>query len=319
MKPQAEATNAINAFDAELAGRNIEGMWKMYSAPPVTEPKHSLLPCLWKWSAIQHDLQRAGEVIDLGPKEERRVLRLVNPGMQGRRATTHTLQMSYQMVKPGEIARAHRHTIAAIRFVVNGSGAFTTVEGEKFQMAPGDLILTPSWMWHDHGNESSEPIIWVDGLDSPLVHFLGVGFFEHFSHDRQPVTQTGEASLNRSGYLKPPGSAVSESLLVSYPWKDTFAALQARKDDVGSPYDGVILEYTNPSNGGHTFPTLSCCIQLLRPGEKTKEHRHTSGAAYHVFCGRGVTVAGTESLHWEEGDCFVVPPWYLHKTYERFH
>jgi gentisate 1,2-dioxygenase len=299
--------------DTDLEKRHIEGLWKLYGTPASNEPPKTLKPYVWKWSEIQHDLKRAAEIINLGPKEERRVLRLVNPGMQNRRATTHTMQMSFQLVKPGETARAHRHTIAAIRFVVKGKGAFTTVDGAKYEMAPGDLILTPSWSWHDHGNESSEPIIWVDGLDSPLVHFLGIGFFEHFSQDRQPVRKQGEALLNGSGYLRPPGSLEPATLPVSYPWKDTLAALKASKDDVGSPFDGVILEYTNPITGGHTFPTLSCVIQLLRPGEKTKEHRHTSGAAYHVFRGRGATMVGSEWLPWEEGDCFVVPPWYSHK------
>ncbi|MGH7827747.1 MAG: cupin domain-containing protein [Candidatus Binatia bacterium] len=303
----------VEAFDLELETRHIEGLWKLYATTPSKEPPAVLKPYLWKWSEIEQDLRRAGEMVDLGPKEERRVLRLLNPGMQNSRATTHTMQMSFQLVKPGEIARAHRHTIAAIRFVVKGKGAFTTVEGAKYEMAPGDLILTPSWSWHDHGSESSEPIIWIDGLDSPLVRYLGVGFFEHFSNERQSVTITGEALLSRSGYLRPPGSAPSESLPVSYPWKDTLAALQARKYDIGSPYDGVILEYTDPSNGGHTFPTLSCCIQLLRPGEKTKEHRHTSGVAYHVFRGHGTTSVGEQSLNWQEGDCFVIPPWYWHK------
>ena len=303
----------VEAFDADLEKRQIEGLWKLYGTPPSKEPAQTLKPYVWKWSEIQHDLKRAAEVINLGPKEERRVLRLVNPGMQNRRATTHTIQMSFQLVNPGETARAHRHTIAAIRFVIKGKGAFTTVDGAKYEMAPGDLILTPSWSWHDHGNESSEPIIWVDGLDSPLVHFLGVGFFEHFSQDRQPVTRHGKALLNGSSYLRPPASLGSETLPVSYPWKDTLAALQARKDDAGCPHDGVILEYTNSITGGHTFPTLSCCIQMLRPGEKTREHRHTSGAAYHVFRGSGRTEVGTELLQWEEGDCFVVPPWFPHK------
>jgi gentisate 1,2-dioxygenase len=223
------------------------------------------------------------------------------------------MQMSFQLVKPGETARAHRHTIAAIRFVIKGKGAFSTVDGTKYEMAPGDLILTPSWSWHDHGNDSAEPIIWIDGLDSPLVHFLGVGFFEHFPLDRQPVTRTGDVLFRHSGFLKPPGSLGSKTLPISYPWKDTFAALQARKDEVGSPFDGIILEFTNPITGEHTFPTLSCCIQLLRAGEKTKEHRHTSGAAYHVFRGNGTTTVGGESLRWEEGDCFVIPPWYSHR------
>jgi gentisate 1,2-dioxygenase len=307
----------VEAFDVDLERRHIEGLWKLYGTPPSTEPPKTLKPYLWKWAEVKHDLERAAEVINLGPKEERRVLRLVNPGMQNRRATTHTMQMSFQLVKPGETARAHRHTIAAIRFVIKGKGAFTTVDGAKYEMAPGDLILTPSWSWHDHGNESLEPIIWVDGLDSPLVHFLGVGFFEHFPQERQPVTKTGKGLLSHSGYLKPPRCTGSEMAPTCYPWKDTADALQAHKDDIGSAYDGVMLEYSNAKTGGHTFPTLSCCIQLLRPGEKTKEHRHTSGAAYHVFRGSGTTTVGSESWHWEEGDCFVVPPWYPHKHENR--
>jgi gentisate 1,2-dioxygenase len=303
----------VEAFDIDLEKRHIEGLWKLYGAPPRTEPPKTLRPYLWRWAEVRRDLARAAEVVDLGPTEERRVLRLVNPGMQNRRATTHTMQMSFQLVKPGETARAHRHTIAAIRFVIKGKGAFSTVDGTKYEMAPGDLILTPSWSWHDHGNDSAEPIIWIDGLDSPLVHFLGVGFFEHFPLDRQPVTRTGDVLFRHSGFLKPPGSLGSKTLPISYPWKDTFAALQARKDEVGSPFDGIILEFTNPITGEHTFPTLSCCIQLLRAGEKTKEHRHTSGAAYHVFRGNGTTTVGGESLRWEEGDCFVIPPWYSHR------
>ena len=304
---------AVEAFDRDLEQRHIEGLWKLYGTPPSSEPPKTLKPYLWKWAEIQHDLSRAADVINLGPTEERRVLRLVNPGMQNRRATTHTMQMSFQLVKPGETARAHRHTIAAIRFVIRGKGAFTTVDGAKYQMAPGDLILTPSWTWHDHGNESSEPIVWIDGLDSPLVHFLGVGFFEHFPQERQPVTRTGNTLSSHAGYLKPPGSSGSETVPVSYPWKNTHEAFAARRNDSGSAYDGVLLEYTNPITGGHTFPTLSCCIQLLRPGEQTKTHRHTSGAAYHVFRGSGTTTIGTESFQWEDGDCFVVPPWYDHK------
>lgn len=317
MNPQAADKSPIEAFDAELDSRHIEGMWNLYSAPPNPEPRKSLVPCLWKWSDIEQDLQRAGDIVDLGPKEERRVLRLVNPGMQGRRATTQTLQMSYQLVKPGEIARAHRHTIAAIRFVVKGSGAFTTVEGEKFDMSPGDLILTPSWMFHDHGNDSKEPIVWIDGLDSPLVGYLGVGFFEHFAQERQPVRRASEVLHEHSVLLRPVAADSAQALPLKYPWQGTLNALHSRQGDLGSPFDGVLLEYSNPATGGHTFPTLSCCIQMLRAGEKTQAHRHTSGAAYHVVRGHGTSFVGSAELSWEAGDCFVVPPWYSHRHINR--
>jgi gentisate 1,2-dioxygenase len=302
--------NSIEAFDAELALRHVEGMWKL-PAPPSAEPRKSLVPFLWKWSEIERDLQRAGEIVDLGPKEERRVLRLVNPGMQGRRATTHTLQMSYQLVKPGDIARAHRHTIAAIRFIVKGTGAFTTVDGTKLEMSPGDLILTPSWMFHDHGNDTDEPVVWIDGLDSPLVSYLGVGFFEHFGQERQPAKSNGTADPS-AALLRPIEAGSRQRAVFKYPWQATLDSLQVRRGDVASPFDGVLLEYSNPANGGHTFPTLACCIQMLRPSEKTRAHRHTSGAAYHVVRGRGSTFVESTELAWEAGDCFVIPPWYTH-------
>jgi gentisate 1,2-dioxygenase len=307
--------SSIEAFDAELANRHIEGMWNL-GAPPSVEPRKSLVPCLWKWSEIEGDLERAGEIVDLGPKEERRVLRLVNPGMQGRRATTHTLQMSYQLVKPGEIARAHRHTIAAIRFVVKGHGAFTTVDGQKLEMSPGDLILTPSWMFHDHGNDTDEPVVWIDGLDSPLVSYLGVGFFEHFAQERQPVSSNG-ASHPHSPLLRPVEAGAKQPTLLKFSWEAALDALQARRGDAGSPFDGVMLEYSNPTTGAHTFPTLSCCIQMIRPGEKTQTHRHTSGAAYHVVRGHGTTVVESAEFAWEAGDCFVVPPWHFHSHINR--
>jgi len=220
--------------------------------------------------------------------------------------------MSYQLVKPGEIARAHRHTIAAIRFVIKGRGAFTTVEGEKFDMSPGDLILTPSWMFHDHGNDSAEPIIWIDGLDSPLVSYLGVGFFEHFEQERQPVRKASEVFQEQSILLRPMDAGSARVLPLKYTWQGTLNALQSRQNDAGSPYDGILLEYSNPVTGGHTFPTLSCCVQMLRASEKTKAHRHTSGAAYHVVRGQDTSFVGSEELHWDAGDCFVVPPWYSH-------
>ena len=314
MSLNSDKKSRIEAFDAELASRHIEGMWNL-GTPPSAEPKKSLLPCLWKWSEIERDLKRAGDIVDLGPEEERRVLRLVNPGMQGRKATTHTLQMSYQLVKPGEVARAHRHTIAAIRFVVKGRGAFTTVDGQKLEMSPGDLILTPSWLFHDHGNETDEPVVWIDGLDSPLVSYLGVGFFQHFAQERQPVKANG--ALQHSPLLRLVEGASSQPGPLKYPWQATLDSLEARRGDAGSPFDGVMLEYSNPAAWGHTFSTLSCCIQMLRQGETTRAHRHTSGAAYHVVRGQGNTLVESTELAWEAGDCFVVPPWYAHRHVNR--
>jgi gentisate 1,2-dioxygenase len=204
--------------------------------------------------------------------------------------------------------------MAAIRFVVQGRGAYTAVDGEKFFMEEGDLILTPNWTWHDHHNESQDPIIWLDGLDGPLIQSFNVLFFEDAEFPEQPITrQTGE-SLSRMGFARPvktePGH--SRGVPFRYAWKDTHAALRAMGDGDRDPYDGRLLRYINPVTGGYTYPTMSCEVQLFKGKESTKTHRHTSTAIYHVVRGRGRTRVGEGYLEWQQGDTFVVPLWQWH-------
>ena len=310
----------ISLLDEELGQKRLEGLWYGVTEADIVgrDPRTAVIPHLWKWQDLYECLQKAGNVHGLEGQAERRVLCLVNPGLKNlrlkrSRGTTHTMQMTVQLLKPGELARSHRHNFGAFRFIIQGKGAYTVINGEKIVMEEGDLVLTPPMTWHGHGNDA-EPMIWIDGLDNILLNALQVISWEPFPGDHQPVDSIDTTS-HRAGPLRPLWEKPQGAL--AYRWKDTAHTLQSLRDAAGSPFDGVVLEYTNPITGGHTFPTMSCGIQLLRPGEITKTHRHNSSTAYHAFQGRGATVIDSKRYEWEKGDCFVVPLWSWHSHENR--
>jgi 1-hydroxy-2-naphthoate dioxygenase len=300
----------MNALNQWLAERSLGGHWDAHH--PLPTPK----PHLWKWADIWEGLQAAGELVPMDATA-RRTIQLKNPALD--RGMTNTIHISIQLVKPGEIAKAHRHTAAAIRYVLKGSPkGFTIVEGERFAMEEGDLITTPNWTWHDHYNGSSEPIVWLDGLDVRLVSSMGAMLQENYQTDQQPIEKPDGYSANTLGRARP--AWIKSPHLTPpfrYRWKETHAALQALKESAGDPCDGILLEYTNPFSGGPTLPTFSCEIQLLRSKEKTRSHRHTSTTIYHAFRGEGSTVVGGQQLKWTQGDIFLVPPWFWHSHENR--
>jgi gentisate 1,2-dioxygenase len=240
---------------------------------------------------------------------------MYNPGLRDH-YVSQTLQLSVQYVKPGEVARAHRHTMAALRYVVRGRGAYTTVNGQQCVMEPGDLILTPQWTWHDHTNNSDEPIIWLDGLDIPLIRSLHQLVLHPYSSDSQDIELRSDQVMPFAGSLRIPSGTIGD--YYHYTWRETWPALQALVDGGYSDrYDGFLLEYRNPRTGGPTMPTIGCAVQLLTPGQQTDAHRHTSTFIYHAFRGSGTTSVGDKELAWEEGDTFVVPVWHRHQHVNR--
>jgi len=302
----------LDDLDRELEERNLEGFWAVERSL-VPEPAPTIAPHVWKWREIYESLNRAGDLVGLD-KTERRTVRLINPGLKDNvRSATRTLHLSVQLVKPGEVARAHRHNMTAIRFVVKGHGAYTAVEGEQFFMEEGDLILTPNWSWHDHHNGSGAPIVWLDGHDGPLINQLEVGFVEPFPERQQPIERPQDFSSRQFGLVRPAwNAATTKNPPRRYKWSETYDALRTLSAAPGDAHDGVLLRYVNPLTGGWTLPTMSCEIQMLRAGEKTRSHRHTSTAIYHAFRGGGVTEINGEKFEWEQGDCFVVPLWSWH-------
>jgi gentisate 1,2-dioxygenase len=313
---QTEAQTAAvrEAFHQRMHANHMYGLWELASQmTPHPQPK--MIPHMWRWSLLESIIEESGQAVPVG--DERRALQLFNPGLGGRWATTNNLIAAVQILLPGEVARAHRHTPAAIRFIMEGAGAYTAVDGERVYMAPGDLILTPSWAWHDHGNETQERVVWMDGLDIPLIASLEAMFFQFYTAQQVPSTRPANASKQMYGHAHISPTWVKEkpssSPLLLYSWGGTREALNALRDHEGSPFDGIGLEYRHPQTGGPVMPTMGCWAQLLRPGEHTKAHRHTGSAVYHIVKGEGFTIIDGKRFTWSKGDIIALPPWALHE------
>jgi gentisate 1,2-dioxygenase len=307
---------ALEAYYRDLKNYSAAPLWTVLHQLLTPEPRPRTVPYLWRWAELRPQVYRAGELI--GTEEaERRVVMLLNPGLDGACAITSTLYAGLQLILPGEIARSHRHSPAALRLIIEGHGAYTAVDGEKTIMNPGDLVLTPSWTWHDHGNESDEPMVWLDGLDLPLVNYLDATFFEEYPDVRQPLTRPVDGSQRRyAGALLPTYERHlgASSPLLNYTWERARATLVGlAAEDAGGPHDGIVLEYVNPRTGGPVMPTIDCHIQLLPPGVETAAHRHSNSVVYHVVEGRGATLVNGQRFDWEPGDVYCVPSWASHQ------
>ena len=302
-------------FDA-LKPLGLAPLWTQYRAMLTPTPQGKAQPYLWRYADLRPHLLRSGELVSTR-EAERRVLMLMNPGLEGQAAATSTLFAGMQLILPGEIAPAHRHSPSALRVIVEGLGAYTAVDGERCIMEPGDLILTPSWSWHDHGNETDEPMIWLDGLDLPLLKTLDVIFTEHAASEQYGVTKPDDVStrLYHQPGLRPASAdrAPRFSPLLNYKWHRTAAALAALPESATTPYDDLLLEYTNPYTGGPVLPTLGCTAQYLRPGVHTQAHRQASSSVYLVLAGSGWSVIEGQRFAWEQGDVFAVPSWACHE------
>jgi gentisate 1,2-dioxygenase len=275
----------LEDYYAQLRAQHVTPAW--IGGGISVEPQSKAVPYVWHWRDLRPQALRAAELVGT-TQAERRVLRLANPELPG--IASNTLVANIQIVMPGEIARAHRHSGAALRFIIEGRGGYTVVNGERVPMFPGDLVLTPNWSWHDHANDTDAPMIWLDGLDTPLVRMLEAGFYEEHPRERQDFG----APVNASQW--------------HYPMIEMRAALE-RLADSGDAGEAIILEYTNRVTGGPVMPTIACHMQLLRRGEKTQARRRVCRTNYHVVEGAGYTVVGDQRLDWEDKDVFTVPTW----------
>ena len=274
----------LEEYYAQLRAQHVTPAW--IGGGISVEPQSTAVPFAWHWRDLRPQAMRAAELVGTA-QAERRVLRLTNPKLPG--IASNTLVANIQIVMPGEIARAHRHSGAALRLIIEGKGGYTVVNGERVPMSPGDLVLTPNWSWHDHANDTDAPMIWLDGLDTPLVRMLEAGFYEEYHQDRQE-----------------PGPPVNSSEW-HYPISEMRAALQRlAADRTGGE---IILEYINRRTGGPVMPTIACHMQMLRPGERTQARRQVCCTNYHVFEGAGYSVVGDQRLDWEDKDVFTVPTW----------
>ena len=319
-RARVKDTEALEAFYDELGKRDTVALWTVANKIEPWFPQPASVPILWRYEDIRPFVI---DSLDLVKPEDagRRVVALVNPERKDVTAAVGLLYTGLQGMGPGESMTAHRHMAAALRFVVEGQGAWTVVDGQKLKVGPRDFAITPSFTWHEHGNEGSdEPVVWQDGLDIPLVNALDAGFYEvHPNHYQERGAVVNSSLLTYgAGQLRPVGFedgwTKPYSPLFAYPWEPTYAALQnAAKASEGSPYDGILLEYSNPRTGGSVMPTLSAHIQLLRADQHTRAHRHTGSVVYNVAKGEGYSVIAGRRFDWKQGDIFVVPSWAWHE------
>ncbi len=307
-----EATAERIDFYRRLKQKGTAPLWESLAELVPLKPNTSAVPMHWHYDEIRPLLMESGEMIT-AKEAQRRVLMLENPGIAGGCLITESLYAGLQLVLPGEIAPTHRHSANALRFIIEGSGAYTAVDGERATMHPGDFILTPSWTFHDHGNPSDEPIVWMDGLDVPIVNMLNTGFVEHYTEESQPVTRKERDSLTRYGRNMLPLEYKSKGIaapVFTYPYDQSRETLEwLVSNDPLHECHGFKMQYSNPVTGGYPLPTIAAFLQLLPAGFRGAKYRSTDASIYSVAEGRGRSYIGNACFDWKQRDIFVVPSW----------
>jgi len=298
-------------YYARIDERGMKPLWTVMSTLFRDEPLSRCAPAIWHFDAVKALVMESGGLITT-EEAKRRVLILENPALKGEYRVTNTLFAGIQMIMPGEIAPAHRHVASAIRFVLDGEGAYTAVEGEKAFMSPGDFVITANWAPHDHGNPSNSPMLWLDVLDAPAVNFYETSFGEDFETPTQPTKrQNGDSlSLYGSGVL-PDGTAASKRTpIINYTYARTRPIVE-RMLEAGEidKRHGARVHYANPVTGGPVLPTMGAGLAMLPKGFRGEPYRSTDGTIFACAEGRGTTTVDGEALAWGPRDVFVVPPW----------
>jgi gentisate 1,2-dioxygenase len=317
-RANVEDTPELVEYYRELEQWDTGALWTVANKIEPWEPKSDSVPVVWRYRDLREHVLRSVELVT-PEKAGRRVIYLNNPGRRDVSAAVGWLYSGLQVMHPGECASTHRHSASALRFIMEGSGAYTIVDGHKMTLGANDFVLTPNGTWHEHGVDSAgTPCIWQDGLDIPFVNAMEANFYEvhpdvhqKVSHpvDDPTATWSGTALLPQAhGWTKP------YSPLFKYEWGPTYEALRklARVSE-GSPFDGVLMHYVNPVTGGPVMPTIGASMQLLRPGQHTLAHRHTGSFLYQVAKGEGHSVIGGKRFDWRERDIFCVPSWDWHE------
>lgn len=317
-RANVEDTPELVAYYRDLERFETGALWTVANKIEPWEPASASVPVLWRYQDLREHVLRSVALVT-PEKAGRRVIYLNNPGRRDVSAAVGWLYSGLQVMHPGECASTHRHSASALRFIMEGRGAYTIVDGHRMTLGANDFVLTPNGTWHEHGVDASgTPCIWQDGLDIPLVNALEANFYEvhpdlhqatGFPVDDATATWGGTALLpHGQGWNKP------YSPLFKYEWGPTYDALRRLAGTgEGSPFDGVLMHYVNPLTGGPVMPTIGASMQLLRPGFASRAHRHTGSVIYQVAKGRGWSVIGGRRFDWQERDIFCVPSWMWHE------
>ncbi len=308
----ATMTDERKAFYERIDQHSLTPLWEAIGNLVPPRPATPCVPAHWRYVEMRPYLMEAGRLIT-AREAERRVLVLENPGLRGASSITHSLYAGLQLILPGEVAPSHRHTQSALRFVIEGEGAYTAVDGERTTMHPGDFIITPSWTFHDHGNPGNDPVVWLDGLDIPMVAFFDAGFAERYPSEVQAVTRPEGDALARYGANMLPldhTAGGTTTPVFNYPYARSREALeQLRRHDDPHPCHGLKMQYANPATGGYPMPTIGAFIQLLPAGFDGASYRATDGTVVCIVEGKGRSRVGSSTFEWTPHDVFVVPSW----------
>lgn len=295
---------------AALADRHAQPLWDRYHRITTREPNAVDAPMVWAWRDMLPLVERASREVAM-EDAERRVLLLTHPAFKGRVATTTNLSGGLQTLLPGETARAHRHSLQAIRFVMSGNGAQTSVNQQTCPMEEGDLVLTPAWTWHEHVHAGPQRMVWFDGLDLPLLHQLDSIFFEIAGPDADNVDPppTGAPRAPWDAALLGPDDGMADGTQPNryrFSWQRAQSAIEgaAPRSD-GSRW----LRYVDGHSGGAVLPTLDCYLLACAMGRPTRPYRSTSNAICVVARGSGSSRIGDVELPWSRHDVFTVPHW----------
>jgi gentisate 1,2-dioxygenase len=302
-------------YYARIAKLGMTPLWTVMSSLIPDEPASRCVPAVWHFSDVKALVMESGGLIT-ADEAKRRVLILENPALRGESRVTNTLFAGIQMIMPGEIAPAHRHASSAIRFVLDGEGAYTAVEGEKAFMSPGDFVITANWAPHDHGNTSERPMMWLDVLDVPAVNFFETSFAEDFDTPTQATTRQDGDSLSfyASGVL--PNGAPAKNLtmnrtpVINYTYGRTRPIVERmlHAGEIDKSH-GARVRYANPVNGGPVLPTMGANLAMLPKNFRGEPYRSTDGTIFVCAEGAGATNVDGQVLEWGPNDVFVVPAW----------
>jgi gentisate 1,2-dioxygenase len=307
-----------DAFYARIDKLGLTPLWEVLGALVPPAPRSPVAAVHFRYDEIRPHVMDAGRLITAA-EAERRVLVLENPALRGRSSITQSLYAGLQLILPGEVAPAHRHTQSALRLVLDGEGAYTAVDGERTTMRFGDFIITPSWTYHDHGNDGSDPVVWLDGLDIPLVRFLDAGFAEKSDVRSRADSRPEGDALFRYGYNMLPldhaPAAWEPSRVFVYPFARTKEALAGIARADADPHFGFKLRHVNPATGRSPMPTIGTFAQRLPKGFATRAVRSSDSTVYVCLEGGGrATIGGrgdaAQAFEFAARDVFVVPSWH---------
>lgn len=301
------------AFYDKLAPLNTAPLWEVLGNIVPREPTSKSIAHAWRYNDLRPLLLEAGNLLT-AREAERRVLVLENPQYGGQSRATSTLYAGLQLILPGETAPAHRHTPSALRFMIEGEQGFTEVGGERTTMREGDFVITPPWAWHDHGNEGDKPVIWMDGLDIPILQYFESVFSDPYGEDQHPLSRPEGDSLARFGQGLLPMKAISPygmtSPIFNYPYERTREALvKSAQGEEPDPHRATTLRYSNPIDGGWAMTTMATWMTHLKREQSTLPMRSTDSQVMHVVEGSGSITVGNKTFAFGPKDVVAIPGW----------